>query len=316
MLLGMSFDEAPPQSSDQSALAVLYADIAGSTRLYEQHGDAVAQKVISSCLALLKQVAERSGGRVVKSIGDEIQCVFEDPAMAMMAGTDMQAEVENAGVQKRFETGALRIKVGFHYGPAHESNGEIHGQAALIAQDVIKLAKPDQVLTSAPTLDAVPRAFRLGARQVDELRLDGSTKIIDVYEIIWDEISVTQESIYKPSVDSDALRCVILNYKGKKLEVDEKRPTITIGRVKSNDIVTPTDLTSRMHAEIHFRRGRCYITDVSINGTLVIDDSGKATALRRERFPLKESGQICVGGGPEKNPDGVIDYLCVKQSKQ
>lgn len=313
MLSSMSAANGTTRPAPSTPVVVLYADIAGSTRLYEKHGDAVAQEAITSCLGLLTEVVEHCGGRVVKSIGDEIQCVFHDPAKAVMAGTDMQAAIQQAGEDERFATGPLRIKVGLHFGPAFESDGEIQGEAVVIAQEIIQRAKPDQVLTSEPTLNAVPNAFRVGARHFDQIYLTGRDGTINVFELIWDDISVTQESAYRPSLQGTGYARLVLSYGGREFEVSDANRSLKLGRVNSNDVVVPSDLTSRMHAEMSFRRGRCYITDVSINGTLVIQDGGKNITLKRERLALDGVGQICLGGTPDMNPDGILDYRCVSE---
>ena len=49
--------------------AILFADIAGSTRLYETLGDAEALSTITHALDVIRQVCEEHGGRVVKTIG-------------------------------------------------------------------------------------------------------------------------------------------------------------------------------------------------------------------------------------------------------
>lgn len=315
MLPTMSAANVRTRPSPSTPVVVLFADISGSTRLYEKHGDAAAQRAITSCLTLLSEVAEYCGGRVVKSIGDEIQCIFHDPAKAMVAGTEMQVTIQQAGEDKRFDTGPLRIKVGFHFGPSFENDGEIQGEATVIAQEIVQRAKPDQVLTSEATLDSVPKALRVGARHFDQIYLTGSSSVIDVYELIWDEISITQESSYRPTSQAIGYSRLVLSYGGKEFEVSDAQRSLKLGRVKSNDVVVPSDLTSRMHAEMNFRRGRCYITDVSINGTLVIQNGGKSITLKRERLPLDGDGQICLGGTPDVNPDGVLTFQCISESE-
>lgn len=297
--------------SNKALLAVLYADIVGSTRLYERFGDAVAQKAISGCLGLMTEVVERAGGRVVKSIGDEIECVFTDPVKAMLAGTDMQPAIAEAGKENRFETGPLRIKVGFHYGPVSREDDDLRGEAVTLAHEIIKLAKPDQVLTSGQTLDAVPGAMRLGARQVDQIPSPETGGPLDVFELIWEETGVTHESPYRPSRRSLGHKRLELNYGDRKFEMDESRPNLTVGRVAQHDVVVPTDYTSRLHAEMEFAHGRFRITDMSANGTLVIRDDGRVITLRREHLTLEGSGRICFGGTPEDNPDGVIKFRCI-----
>ncbi len=315
MLPTMSATNIETRPAPATPVVVLYADISGSTRLYEKHGDAVAQEAITACLDMLGEVVEGCGGRVVKYIGDEIQCLFHDPAKAMVAGTDMQVTIQQAGEDGRFSTGPLRIKVGLHFGPTFEDEGELRGEAVVIAQEITQRAKPDQVLASQSTVDAVPKALRVGTRHIDQIYLTGRNGLLDVYELIWDDMSITQESHYRPTIQAPGYSRLILSYGEKKFEVSDDKRSLTLGRVKSNDVVVPSDLTSRMHAEMSFRRGRCYITDVSINGTLVIQDGGKSIILKRERLPLDGDGQICLGGSPDVNPDGVLSYQCISDSE-
>ncbi|HSS65948.1 MAG TPA: FHA domain-containing protein [Gammaproteobacteria bacterium] len=251
---------------------------------------------------------------MVKYIGDEIQCVFHDPARAMVAGTDMQVSIQQAGEDGRFSTGPLRIKVGLHFGPTLDDNGEVQGEAAIIAQEITQRAKPDQVLTSDSTLDAVPKAMRVGARLVDQVYLTERNGSVDVYELIWDDISITQESHYKPRLQYPGYSRLVLSYGENEFELSNGNRSLKLGRVKSNDVVVPSDLTSRMHAEMNFHQGRCYLTDVSINGTLVIQDGGKSITLKRERLALDGIGRICLGGTPDVNPDGVLTYQCIIES--
>ena len=58
------------------SLAVLFADVSGSTSLYEKLGDARALECIGLCLNIMREVTAEHGGRVIKTIGDEVMCVF------------------------------------------------------------------------------------------------------------------------------------------------------------------------------------------------------------------------------------------------
>ena len=80
--------------SQQRELCVLFADIAGSTRLYETLGDAAALRMIERCLAGLQHVTRANGGRVVKTIGDEVMAVFDTAAQGMQAASEMLRAVD------------------------------------------------------------------------------------------------------------------------------------------------------------------------------------------------------------------------------
>ena len=59
-----------------SNFAVLFADISGSAKLYETLGDAEALATVERCLAIIRKACTDSGGKIVKTIGDEVMAVF------------------------------------------------------------------------------------------------------------------------------------------------------------------------------------------------------------------------------------------------
>ena len=76
-------------------LTILFADISGSTRLYEILGDAPARAKVASCLQLLTDVTERHGGTVIKTIGDEIMCTFPNAEVSVGAACEMHEMLED-----------------------------------------------------------------------------------------------------------------------------------------------------------------------------------------------------------------------------
>jgi class 3 adenylate cyclase len=77
----------------QTEMAVLFADIAGSTKLYDTLGDAQAKTLIDECLGIMRVVVARYAGRVIKTIGDEVMCVLPDADSGHLAAADMQLKV-------------------------------------------------------------------------------------------------------------------------------------------------------------------------------------------------------------------------------
>ncbi len=291
-------------------LLVLYADISGSTRLFEEHGDEQARTACAACIQVMTEVVERHRGSVIKTIGDEIMAVFDDPARGVMAGTDLQGAVRGAGQEGRFVTGELRIKVGLHYGLALEEVDDLLGEAPTVAQHVIKLAKADQVLTTLATLEAVPPMLRSATRFLERVSFTPGGEPHEVHELIWEVSGLTQMAdVNLPERRVEQTRLVLV-YEGREYVCDADSPMLSIGRVAGNDIVVPTDLTSRRHADIEYRRGRFSIADNSANGTLVMVENGGTTSLRREDLALRGAGRLCMGGIPEENPRGIIEYRC------
>jgi len=98
---------------DQTAGCVLFADVSGSTKLYETVGDAQAHSAIELCVKLFSAFTLQHGGRVVKTIGDEVMAVFPDSPLAADAARDIQLSVQDMAPVGKVRLG---VRIGFHYG--------------------------------------------------------------------------------------------------------------------------------------------------------------------------------------------------------
>ena len=56
----------------QHECAVMFADVSGSTKLYDTAGDAIAHAAIGACVDMFKDRTAANGGRTIKTIGDEV----------------------------------------------------------------------------------------------------------------------------------------------------------------------------------------------------------------------------------------------------
>ena len=98
----------------ETKLTILFADVCGSTKLYETMGDTVARETVAKCVSIMDEETKRQSGRVVKTIGDEVMSVFEDPSAAADAASGMQERI-SAGLVVQGKN--IAIRVGFHFGP-------------------------------------------------------------------------------------------------------------------------------------------------------------------------------------------------------
>src|SRR5262245_18447173 len=93
--------------------AVLFADVSGSTKLYESAGDAVAVVAIDNVIQVFTGATQENGGRVIKTIGDEVMSVFRSPTGASGSAIEMQTGV----VQMAPVAGSkLGMRICFHFG--------------------------------------------------------------------------------------------------------------------------------------------------------------------------------------------------------
>lgn len=293
-------------------LAVLYADISGSSRLYEQFGDVAAQRDIVRCLNLLTEVAQAHGGRLEQTIGDEVMCSFVLPERAAQAAVAMHEKLRAASAANTFVSGTLRVRIGWHYGVAESINGELGGALLVIAQQITSLARPDEILASDTAVGALSAPWRSSAQRLDtiESRVDGQP--LTIYHLPWDkDEEVTQFRLGKAPTRVIVSTRLTLRHGDTTVVLDANQRRCVVGRGRDSDLPTGSRFTSKRHAEVVYRRGRFYVIDNSINGTFIAPQGGMVQHLHHEEVALLGSGVIMFGSPASKDPDASVSYECI-----
>jgi adenylate cyclase len=274
-------------------LCVLFADVSGSTRLYERLGDTEALYAVERCLKRMERATVGYKGRVVKTIGDEIMAAFDAPEEAFQAACEMQQRVEDlppvSGVK-------LTIRVGFHFGAALvEDDGDVFGDTVNTAARMVGLANPAQIITTGETADALPALLRQSTRDIDALSVKGKAEDVRVVEVIWqesDEMTMKSANIAPATPVKTWLK---LNHGGREVIVDQDLPAVTLGRDSNSDIVIKDPRASRLHGRVERRRDKFVVIDQSTNGTYVNIDGEAEFVLKREEAILRGRGRLSFG---------------------
>ena len=137
---------------------IMFSDLGGYTALSaadEQKALLMAghfQKVAS-------EVARRTGGRIVKTIGDAIMWVFARPAEAMRAAVLLQEEFKVAAEKDGLV--ALPVNSGIHFGSVVEApGGDVYGAAVNLAARLQGAAKEGVIIASMEAVLEVSGGFR------------------------------------------------------------------------------------------------------------------------------------------------------------
>ena len=272
---------------------IVFADVSGSTQLYEKLGDAGALAAVDRCLDAMKRATLLNRGRVVKTIGDEVMAVFDTAAQGLQAASEMQQRIDElpppaAGVR-------LAIRAGFHFGPALHENDDVFGDSVNTAARMAGLAKAGQIITTAATIAALPELLRQSCREIDALAVKGKTETVRVCEVIWQEgAELTMMSTrLAPAAPMDTQ--LSLRHGGTEILLGPARPVATLGRDPACDMVIRDPRASRTHAKIERRRDKFVLVDMSSNGTFVTFQGEAEVALKREETPLRGHGRIVFG---------------------
>ncbi|MDS4042453.1 MAG: adenylate/guanylate cyclase domain-containing protein [Candidatus Competibacter sp.] len=295
-------------SQQQVSATVLFADICGSTRLFERFGDLDARRIETRVLDLLTTKTEANGGTVIKTIGDEIMSRFPDAQQAVRAACEMHQALRD---DPDLDELNIAIKVGLHHGPVLVEKNDVFGDAVNIAARMVSLAKADQIITTRETVGFLAADLRDMTRSLGQSRVRGKQDEMEIVEVIWhDTTSLTQMSNSREELHSLLFARLVLEYQGRSIELVPGLQSFTIGRGEKNNLVVDRELVSRSHAAIEFRQGKFILVDQSTNGTYLLLENGARLFVRREEFTLHDRGIICLGQAvSEQNPD-IIRYSC------
>ena len=89
-LPGEASSYSPDVDLGATTLTYLFSDLEGSTRLWERHPDAM-HDALARHDAILRDAVQAAGGTVVKTTGDGLMAVFEDPVVAVSASVEASA---------------------------------------------------------------------------------------------------------------------------------------------------------------------------------------------------------------------------------
>jgi class 3 adenylate cyclase len=285
-----------------ATVAILFADVVGSTRLYREVGNETAERLVAAALERAGAACAAQGGQVVKSIGDAVMCVFPDAAAAARAATAMQRQARDPlpGGEA-----PLQLRVAFAMGEAVERDGDYFGDVVNIAARLADLAKAGQILTTEESAGVLPDDLRKSARLFDHTPVKGVREPVTVSQLVWDARGQTE--VFSTDHVVGALK-LDLRYGGKELVLTPLKLPFVIGRQSDCDLVVEAAFASRHHLRIEYRRGKFVLIDESTNGTYVAHQGERGETLsyvRNEPFALVGSGHFWLGARPEEGGEGV-----------
>jgi len=286
--------------------SVLFADVSGSTKLYETAGDAVAHAAIEKCVNLMREKTLGSKGRVIKTIGDEVMSAFLTADDAAGAAIEMQAAIAELPPVGNTQIG---IRIGFNHGPVVERDGDVFGDAVNLAARLAGVATKGQIITARDTVMLMAPMLKASTRAITTIQVKGKAQEIQVYELIWQQSEdmttlASQKSIYKPK--NAKLRLLV---QGNEVILSTERPAVALGRDATADLVVKERMASRAHGKIERRLDKFILTDHSANGTFVTIEGDKEIVLRREEFTLRGHGWIAFGQSRATATD-IVEFFC------
>ncbi len=306
---------------------VLFADLRGSTSMYETLGNADATAVVTQSVALLVQVVEEHGGQVVKTLGDGLMAIFPRPSAGVQASDDMHDSLARIGLPATTQApGAadgtesrapvsLKLQCGLAHGEVVEMSGDIFGDAVNVAARLLDHAGDNETLATLSLVDGLQDWERSRFRSLDRMQLRGRVEPVHVYLLeavrrFGDTAATAFGDMAPASIEPEGIRLIWLDvnriYSGTSLPV-------ILGRSPQATYIIDDNRVSRSHARIDWHGGTFQLTDLSYNGTYVrFDNDPEIISLRRGACTLHGAGVIGLGTPPSEPVSPCVRFEVMK----
>jgi adenylate cyclase len=292
---------------------VVFADLRGSTALFETLGNAEATSVVTHCINALGAPVTGHGGHVVKTLGDGLMAVFGDATSALNSAAQMH-DVLDGIVSRGHERGAssglraLRLQVAMARGEVVEMSGDCFGDAVNVAARLLDHAGDNETLVTADVLHGLAPVLRGHFRSLDRLVLRGRVEPVHVHVMggrRFNDQAVTQFGDVASVLEPDGLRLVWVDM--NRVFANAQMPVV-LGRSPQATFCVDDSRVSRSHARVDWHGGSFQLSDLSYNGTYVRFSEGEIVSLRRGSCTLHGSGSIGLGGSPTDPNSACVSF--------
>jgi class 3 adenylate cyclase len=165
-------------------VTVLFTDLKSSTALYERIGDLKAFALVQLHFERLAAAVQRNAGAIVKTIGDAVMAAFTQPADAVRAAVEMQAEIDRFNREQGGRD--VILKIGIHRGPSIavtlNDSLDYFGHTVNVAARVQGLADADEIYVTDDVFRAEGVAPLLHSIEVRDAQLRGIHREVRVHK--------------------------------------------------------------------------------------------------------------------------------------
>jgi adenylate cyclase len=276
---------------------VVFADLVGSTGIFERLGDETAGRFVTQLTTALAKTFEQHNGRVVKLLGDGLFVVFPAEGDALTACIAIQTRLQEKPVYPGGMGNPVQMQMGIESGEVVEIKGDCYGDAVNSAARLADLAGADQILTTQRVRDAIPAEQQAQLRSLGPMYLRGKAEGTEVYRVHWQpereaEATVMGVSMFKTSAQAH----LEISAAGQTLKLAPRGERITLGRSTTATLPVNDSRVSRIHATLEWRGGQFVLSDVSSFGTWVyMGNQAEPVVLRRTECYLVGNGVIALG---------------------
>ncbi|HKZ53543.1 MAG TPA: FHA domain-containing protein [Candidatus Acidoferrales bacterium] len=306
----------------QRLVTVMFTDIAGSTKYFDEHGDLAGMAMLTEVNDSLQPRVQQHHGAIVKTIGDAIMAYFENPLEAVRCAMAMQQGMAALN-QQRPGRQPIQIRVALNLGVGLLKDNDVFGDVVNVCSRIEKETRAGQIGVSPSVVEAVSREPGVACRKIGAVALGGKVQKMDLYEVLWqegvdragaqpeklsgDQLALATGTVVRVDEDVRAAIAEALKGKAAKLapiatqfvlieekpggELGQRYPLLQgrllVGREKGDILFSGDSMISAQHAMFTVLGGGLYVEDLgSTHGVFV---------RIREPFDLQDGDTLLMG---------------------
>ena len=281
----------------------VHAEIHTTGEHPEDFDDAKAGHPLERRLNRVERIATTYRGRVDLRFDNGVLITFDTADAAVLSSCEMQ---KRCIVLPQLSQMKLSLRIGIHRGTIRQRAKDEADHAREIALELA--AADDGIIISDGIFEDIKPELRTIAHSVD-----GGLFDVKAYRIDWrreiPSSALGGESYWPSSLNPHPVGPFVRLHQGMRtVEATQDRPTITLGREPSCDLVLEDAFASRIHCRIERRSDGIVLTDSSTNGTCVRADDGTEHLVKKKSMLLTGKGLLFFGRAFNGERRGGIRY--------
>ncbi len=305
-----------------ATLTIVFADLTGSTGLFEALGNARAAELVTRSTQWIGKLCTARSGRVIKYLGDGVLMSFADNHAAVLAMIEMQRMHRERSAALPGST-KMKIKVGMARGEVVEQDGDCFGDAVNVASRLSDLSGADQIFASERVIDDLPPDDEIRWRNLGPMDIRGKSEPAPVYRIDWlrettSEFLTMQAGLETLGAPSSRLPSTIeLTWRDTRTLFDADDMPVFLGRGNDTHFAVLDPRVSRLHARLDRRGDMFVLSDVSSYGTWVrFAGSQSVISLRRQECVLLDKGEMALGASFDDPTAPIVTFWFSNKSRE
>ena len=282
-------------------VTVVFADLTGSTRVFESLGNAKATQAITRLTQWMGKLCESHGGQVIKTLGDGVLMTFPDNQAAVDATVEMQ-RFHTKRIATWPEQLKMYLQIGLARGAVVNQHGDWYGDAVNVASRLSDLSGDGQIFATDVVVDKMHPHSLVRFRSLGPMDIRGRNEPCRVSRIEWQSEVMTDQFTEPAPLPAGAAKAktpgtaIALAWLDLRLSFALADLPVTLGRDPGAHFVINDPRVSRLHAKISWGNGTFKLEDASSYGTWVrFAGSDTVVCLRRQDCVLHGQGEIALG---------------------